>query len=200
MEPEELRKIVESVIEEKVFFQWWHYVILLLFTAASAFFGSFLRQKGKNLATQKDISEITKKIEEVRSYYTSQQQLRMASLDKRLAVHQEAYSLWYELTSANIFDKRELETVLDKCIPWWEKNCLYLEPEAREAFINSCTAAFLHWDLFNQRAKSEDLQENWKVVNKAGEIIVNSVALPCIVDKDTGIEYRTKEKKGGVGE
>ena len=60
--------------------------------------GSFIREKGKNLATKKDIGRITKEIESVKSIYTKEiehirekQQLRLAAIDKRLEAHQKAY-------------------------------------------------------------------------------------------------------------
>ena len=59
---------------------------------------SYFKEKGKNLATKEDIEEITKKVEEVKSFYSQQlesqkfqNQLKLTALDKRLEKHQKAY-------------------------------------------------------------------------------------------------------------
>jgi hypothetical protein len=64
----------------------------------------YLRERGKNLATKKDVGELTEKVEVVRSAFAADledrkasHQLRAACLDRRLLAHQEAYTLWLDL-------------------------------------------------------------------------------------------------------
>ena len=76
-----------------------------------ALFRGYLNKKGENLATKQDIDEITHKVEQAKSEYTERleeikqqnrfllghvqykNQLRLAALDRRLEVHQQAYAL-----------------------------------------------------------------------------------------------------------
>jgi hypothetical protein len=81
--------------------------------AAAAFFAglvvreflpSYLRRKGENLATKEDIAAITElqkavehRFNELLEDSKQRHALRLAALDRRLAAHQEAFSLWREL-------------------------------------------------------------------------------------------------------
>jgi len=104
--------------------------------------------------------------------------LRMAALEKRLAVHQEAYSLWIELK----FSQDRLK-VAAHCQEWWDKNCLYLSQDAREAFRKAYFAAFSHQMLTEQRGPVEDIKKESKVIDAAGEAIVRGASLPPIGDE-----------------
>ncbi|MFZ0052673.1 MAG: hypothetical protein WAK96_12940, partial [Desulfobaccales bacterium] len=73
--------------------------ITAFFSLSKYFFSSYASEKGRNLATKEDISEITKKIEEIKHQYNlmieqikGRHQLRLAALEKRLEIHQQAYS------------------------------------------------------------------------------------------------------------
>ncbi len=59
-------------------------------------------------------------------------QLRMAALDRRSEAHQEAFALCRKLVSS--VHHENIGEVVMECQYWWNKNCLYLGPEAREAF------------------------------------------------------------------
>jgi hypothetical protein len=62
-----------------------------------------------------------------------QNQLRLAAIERRLQAHQEAYALWRKL----VFSGDDYETtdpVVIECRAWWNNNCLYLTPGARQAF------------------------------------------------------------------
>ena len=132
---------------------------------------SYLAKKAENLATREDIAAITREIESVRTEYSilveqlkAKHQLRMAALDRRLQVHQDAFELWRELYGAMHTD--QIGNVVRKCQTWWEKNCLYLEPNVREAFVSAYSSAHLHSSLLNARADSKDIKENWeKILN-----------------------------------
>jgi hypothetical protein len=104
------------------------------------FFSSYVKEKGRNLATKQDIAEITNKVEEIKHQYNllreqfkARNQLRLAALDKRLEVHQKAFSLLREL-SFIICSGKETITTVTKCDNWWWENCFYLDAETREVF------------------------------------------------------------------
>ena len=61
----------------------------------------YLSERAKNLATKHDVSAITREVEEVKHQYQKLTEdhkhknlLRMAAIDERINVHQEAYSIW----------------------------------------------------------------------------------------------------------
>ena len=138
-------------------------IYLLIVFVLGALFRGYLNKKGENLATKQDIAEITDKIEQVKSEYTERleeikqqnrllleyaqykNQLRLAALNRRLEVHQQAYALLQELQGARGEStknsgvvSREIEDVIAKCWQWWSNNCLYLEADAREKFFIAC--------------------------------------------------------------
>jgi hypothetical protein len=82
-----------------------------------AYLPSYLSEKAKNLATKEDVRAITVEIEAVKHGYTSlietqraTQQLRLAAIDKRLEIHQEAFAKWRDLFTLNLTSDRHLST------------------------------------------------------------------------------------------
>ena len=162
----------------------------------------YARKKGENLATKQDIAEITDEIEKVRSVYAerlediSQQnrvlveqakrkhQLSIAALDRRLEAHQQAYTLWRKLRS--VLHKDEVGSVVIECQDWWVENCLYLDAEARQAFLEAYHAAFAYREhaAGNRESPegSEIVKENFMAVLNAGDMIVKGVELPSLGD------------------
>jgi len=153
---------------------------------------SYMAEKGKNLATKEDIGEITRKIEEVRHEFADRIEARRmmhdlstAALEKRLAVHQEAFTRCITLFgAATARDESEGNKAIHGHMQWWRENCLYLSPAASKAFEDACTAAFTHSALRDGvQAKTvtvEELTKNWKRIGVALEAIANDVKLPGI--------------------
>ena len=157
---------------------------------------AYVAEKGKNLATREDIAEITRRIEEVKATYVIQtkalehqnalllerikgtQALRMAAAEKRLAAHQDAFSLWRKLFFSVHSDK--VHKVVLECQSWWEQNCLYLSAEARDAFNRAYGAAGNHRELSQDRNNSAELKSNFEVIRSAGDSIVAGAALPSL--------------------
>lgn len=146
---------------------------------------SYLKEKGKNLATREDIEGITKQIEPIKAQYAgilegqrARNQLRIATVDRRLDAHQQAYSLWRKLFA--YVHKRAISNVVIECQNWWEKNCLYLSVEARLAFRDAHKAAFNHASYLQDRSYKAVNEENWSAIMAAGPKIVEGVELPSL--------------------
>ena len=80
------------------------FLLTIIAAGCGAYFGTYLREKGKNLATKEDLAELTRIVEAIKNEHAKElevvkgrQQLRMAALDKRLQAHQEAFALWRRL-------------------------------------------------------------------------------------------------------
>ncbi len=175
---------------------------LLLISAGIAtllwrsFFPSYLNEKGKNLATKEDIAEITSKVENVNELYSkrlkdlehqnalvleqlkAQHQLRLAAVERRLAAHQEAFTLWRRLLGA--LHSEKIHSVVLECQDWWDKNCLYLSAEARDSFNRAYFAATSHRGLTQSRVHTHNETSNWDLMMRAGADIVAGVELPSL--------------------
>ena len=180
--------IVEEAIDKGIHFDWWVYLLFFVIVAFGAFLGSYLKKKAENVATKEAIQEITKKIEDIRAYYSTQleshkaslqlsNQLKLAALDKRLQKHQEAYSLWRKLLF-NLRNEEKIAQSIEECQRWWDENCLYLSDEARSAFHN---AIFLAVDFRNlPRTEPKEIREWFNKIKMAGDKIIEAVNLPSL--------------------
>ena len=162
---------------------------------------SYISAKGKNLADKEDIARITHEIEGVKQHYAvlieqirSTQQLRMAAVERRLQAHQEAFALWRHLVSAN--HTIDIGQAVVDCQAWWENNCLFLEPAAREAFSEAYTCAHAHSALVNGgEASAQHARENWTRIMRAGQVLVEAVQLPGL----TSVEQSELLAKSPIG-
>jgi hypothetical protein len=149
------------------------------------YLSSYLAEKGKNLATREDIAAITDKVENVRTQYATlieelkaKHQLRLAAVDRRLQTHQEAFTLWRKLMAATYTE--DIGNVVLECQSWWERNCIYLEPTVREAFVSSYGAAHGHDALVRSRAEVKIVKESWARITGFPNILFKAVQLPTL--------------------
>ena len=75
-------------------------------------------------------------------------------------------------------NKEKVGEIVMKCQEWWVQNSLYLTAESRKAFADAFHAAFLHPNLLEDGTDSNKIEENWKDIRQAGEVIVKAVSLP----------------------
>lgn len=101
--------------------------------------------------------------------------LRLAAVERRLAAHQEAYALWFELLSA-LHRPDECHAVVVKCQSWWKQNCLYLDPKSRREFWNGSNDAALYHDLKGVR----DAKEAFASLNAVLGYLAMGAGLPAI--------------------
>lgn len=126
------------------------------------FIPGYLMEKGKNLATKEDVAAITRQVQSVRHEYEvlleelkGQNQVRAASLDRRLQAHQDAFSHWRSL----VVGAKDRQAAIAECDSWWEKNCLYLEPAVSKAFFEAYRNARLHDEFLQIRAEAKLITE-----------------------------------------
>lgn len=120
------------------------------------------------------------------SYVTLRQtiaaQLRLTAADRRLQAHQEAFALWRKILS-NVHSE-DIGQVVMECQEWWENNCLYLDAQARGVFLEAIHSASHHASFKADRKNAELMMENWERIMRAGEVIVASVNLPSLGEKE----------------
>lgn len=177
----------------------WGTLVITVASGIGAYCASYLKEKGKNLATRQDIDDLTRRVEGIKmenamlvERFKSQQQLRNAALDKRLEAHQRAFELWHGLHDNVLvpnMDREKVEKEIKQCFEWWQANCLYLEPEARKAFSGAYVSA---WTLMANGGVSAAgyptieklLHESETRIRDAGNIIMKAVALPGLTEAE----------------
>lgn len=212
MDTKELYQIIRKALEDGVSIDWISLVIIGVIVLVGAFLGSYFRTKGKNLATKEDIQSITNKIEAVKTDYAKQLEdikhhnriienslkqrydLSVAAIETRLAKHQEAYSLWWELMR-DASDQNSVGKCILKCQDWHIKNSLYLSAEARKAFRKAYIAAQFHSELRHTRENSKEILERFEEIQKAGDVLVEAVSLPSW-GKDEFKPIKSQGEKG----
>lgn len=161
------------------------------------FLQGYLTEKGKNLATKEDIAKITDEVESIRAPYSylleelrSRHQLRLAALDQRLEAQQRAFALWKQLFNA--VHSPQVDEVVMECQDFWNTRCLYLTPEAREAFYDAYRAAAMHSSMVQaNRGKgqeaTQEVRANFETIRRAGQVIVESINLPPIHGEEANV-------------
>jgi hypothetical protein len=149
-------------------------------------------RKGSNRADLEDISRLTKLAEDIKHQNAevletmkSQQQLRMIAAERRIQAHQEAFALWRKLI-ANVYTDNIGEVAIE-CQKWWENHCLYLEPDAREAFNLAYARAPSHAMVVEggrERGNVSAVQAHWKGIMDCGQILFHSIKLPGLTDQE----------------
>ncbi len=167
------------------------------------FLPGYLSRKGANLADKEDVRKITAEIEKARAPFAielerhkTENQLRLAAVDRRMQAHQEAYTLWWELMG-NVHRDGNSSTVI-KCQEWWSRNCLYLEARPREAFSRAYKSASNHGHLLTAREDVEVIKENWSQIIGAGNIILDAVQLPGLTSTEK--EQVDQLQKAAIGD
>jgi hypothetical protein len=162
--------------------------------------GSYLDKKGTNRADAEDIAKLTKLSEQVLHEFrldaesvaqrnreileqlSHRNQLKMAALEKRLEVHQQAYTLWYEMF-AKRFTKQEAIEVSVRAQEWWFKNSLYMTPDARQLFSQATNIVRELDDLSKREPNAQNaaaLRSDNDLLRKAREAIIRGVELPSL--------------------
>lgn len=155
----------------------------IIFFILKSFIPSYLSEKAKNLAQKEDIEALTVLVEDVRHKYNSlleerkeRHQLRLSAIDRRLEAHQLALALWRELNST--LGTEDVNETLIKYDNFWNENSLYLEPNARKAFLSAWIAA-RNIELYKKNGMgNEYMVELYKTINDLGDAISEAVELP----------------------
>ena len=118
-------------------------------------------------------------------------QLRLAAADKRLEAHQQAFALWRKLIQT-VHDEKEIFNTVAECQEWWNNNCLYLSPDAREKFRYSYICAASHNEYKKDRENPQLVTKNWFDIADAGEAIVRGAELPTLGEDEAKFVEKQK--------
>ena len=109
-------------------------------------------------------------------------QFRLTAADRRLQAHQEAFTLWRKLLK-NVHGEN-IGDVVNECVEWWERHCLYLDAKARASFLIAAQSASNHGGFKRDRESAELLMENWNRIMEAGNTIVAGANLPSLGERE----------------
>lgn len=166
---------------------------LVVYLLAKHFMPGYLAQKGKNLADKEDIAALTREVEEVKRQHAEvleavkfRNQLRMAGIDRRLQAHQEAFALLSALVDQ--MHAPDVREQVQECVKWWQKNCLYLEPDARQAFVDAYSLVSAHDSMMRASFSESEVEQfgetlvtihrNWERIMDSINVVLEAVALP----------------------
>jgi hypothetical protein len=194
---------------------WWAGLGTIVANAVAAllvgtFLPGYVKDKAKNLATKEDIGAITREVKKVEDEYArglaellqrlrTAGDLRLAAANERLKAHQEAFALWREMIGDGHTESLVGPLVM-KCQDWWEKNCLYLSPNASTAFFRAYAAVNSQLEIERTR-DAVRVADNWATVRAAGDAILEGASLPSLggVDQQRIASSYPLEAKATVG-
>lgn len=104
-------------------------------------------------------------------------QFRLAALDRRLEIHQEAYILWDKLFVNLHNQARDISEIVLECQAWWIEHRVYLEPQSSEAFRLAYMKALTYREL---PVDDDKTTEAFESIKNAGRLIVEAVSLPAV--------------------
>ncbi|HEQ3516821.1 TPA: hypothetical protein VGT23_003491 [Vibrio cholerae] len=169
-------------------------LLQLLLTVTGLYIASYLKSKGKNLASSEDLGKLTlivenikteqaKQIEDVKQQHNLELQklqqlnsLQLSALDERLKVAQEAYALVFEMLGCAGRNEQTID-VLKRATNFWETRSLYLSTEVREAFDKAIAATNAHESTLLANSAVSPAENRSKISN-ALRVIEGSVLLP----------------------
>lgn len=113
-----------------------------------------------------------------------QHELKLAALDKRLEVHQQAYTWWLNVLRS-LFEKEKLhKEILPSAYKWWDENCLYLHKNVahklRAAFLIAGTYEVMADAYRGQPNGADSIERMHLDIASVGPLIQAAVGLPEI--------------------
>jgi hypothetical protein len=113
------------------------------------------------------------------SHRESADRFKLVALEKRLAVHQQAYSLWRDLMFSMNSDEGGQKAY--ECERWWQDNCLYLDKKSSDSFHTATLVANTFGQIPNDR--TDERKKDFYKMHKAGKHITEGIGLPHLEDK-----------------
>lgn len=133
---------------------------------------------------------------------------RLAALEKRLEVHQDAYERWNKLKELRFEEDPEKTGFIFECQDWYYKNCLYLDSDSRLEFkkcINNVFSLKNRWDSWQGTTKdsgeyhkaNDFLKLIFKQIRNTGNVIARGVDInfKSVKDFDEGTKKMSNLEK-----
>lgn len=162
--PEEIKTIVETIVENKIKYFWVYILISVFLALICAFIFEYIKTRTRNFATKSDIEALTDKVESVKYDYL-----------KKIEEYKKELSGKYELEKTLISSKVEayqLATSLKVTILKRKSN-LGSEKELMEQFFNKIPELLIH--LMSHFQIRTDMQEEITAMQNSYNEIVSYI-------------------------
>jgi len=127
---------------------------------------------------------------------------RLAALEKRLEIHQEAFYRWNKIIDLRFEEEPSKRQFIFDCQDWYYKNCLYLDSDSRLEFkrcINNVFDFKMYWSNWKSTVKDSKeynnanalLKQIFAQMQNTGEVIAKGVDINFKNMKD----FDEKDKK-----
>lgn len=156
---------------------------------AKPYFSEYSKTKGKHLAEKEDVALLTRLVEDVKQQNAlaleglkGENLLRLAAAERRLQAHQEGFVHWRAMLK--LLYEGDLGSAVVEAQTWWERNCLFLTPGARDAF-NLAYFAARSVRLNSRQTGAHEAEEMWlKKFMAAADELVEGVSLPSLGSRE----------------
>jgi hypothetical protein len=116
---------------------------------------------------------------------------KLAALDKRMDIHQEAYYRWSKIIHLRF--KNDVDNVLLESVEWYNKNCLFLDSKSRVEFIR-CTENVLNykttWRMWQDSAQ-QNLKEKEDYSNELKTMFNQIIGTGDYIAKGVDLNYES---------
>lgn len=122
-------------------------------------------------------------------------QWALAALDKRLEVHQEAYTEWKKIMGA-VCGGEDIFNTVQKGERWWNNNCLYLDAASRRAFRDCLLLVHKYRDCLEETHHEQFRQDKpdvWERIMKPGKTLQAGVGLPGLGELELGLDAESEQ-------
>lgn len=168
------------------------------------FYEGFAKRRGELLAERGYAAElelerargrqgIDQQNEAHKAQLASRNQMQSACMEIRLRAHQEAFTLWRKLYSEQ--NSKDIGAVIIECQDWWNRNCLFLDADARDKFSRAYLAVGGRntvREIVDKTKLMELFDLDQDILDDAGRAIVQAVSLPPIT-ADSKFAHAQKE-------
>jgi hypothetical protein len=106
MTPEQLQQYFDEVLKKREQFDFVFYPLVIVLSLGAAWLFSYLREKGKNLATKEDIKAITEIQEEIRTKLANQSHFSRVRYECEMGIYQKVWpklmNFWGIILTADV--------------------------------------------------------------------------------------------------
>lgn len=102
MTPEQLQQYVDAALKQRDHFSLVFYPLVAVLSIGGAWLLSYLREKGKNLATKEDVAEITTTVESIKADLAAKQHFSRLRYEREMTAYQEVWKAVVALKDATL--------------------------------------------------------------------------------------------------
>ncbi len=203
MTPEQLQQYIDAALKQRDQFSLVFYPVVTVFSIGGAWLLSYVREKGKNLATKEDVTVLTNTVEAIKADLGARQHYSRVRYERELKVYEELWPRLCNLQAAvlslrPVFDwgpvkgvseeeekqnrrKRFLEAhgsflqAVSLARPFYSSDIW----ERLQQLVKLCWGEAVDWGLFSDPRGREGRGDYWETAQKNSEAINSQIDVIC---------------------